>query len=240
MGTQFEEIYCLNAIIKEDQRLLNLPTNQQYLLQWKYLLYAINYFVYDYRTDKDDRVGLEGIGSKIDFSQEEYYFIGDGVDNEFLLSPTPPTSCVFYIGVKQEDDLVYDSNYTGIFNEITNVLTITPTPPLNYQVYISGYIIGSFTDTLNTREQTILAEGMNVPFEEEKVNTESLLEQMVYGGTTKLYSQANHISAIKDISNNQYYAKVQGLISEYTYKDRVREIGAKGSKLAGLRGDPIS
>ena len=44
MATSFEEIYCLNAVIKNDQRLYNKPLYAIYSLNWKYLQMAISLF----------------------------------------------------------------------------------------------------------------------------------------------------------------------------------------------------
>ena len=49
MATSFEEIYCLNSVIKIDQRLTNKPSYMLYDLYWKYLQLAIPYFQYDCR-----------------------------------------------------------------------------------------------------------------------------------------------------------------------------------------------
>ena len=211
IGTAFSEIYCLNALIKEDSRIKNLTINQQYALSYLYLQYSISYFFADCYKNLEDIVA---------FSQTEYNFISDGIDNEYLLSPLPQTGSQLYVGYRENKDMPYIeipvSEYS--YDIITGVLTLTNNPIINYQVYVSAYIVGQFNETLNGMEKTILSEGINVPFSEQQLNKTSLLNMMVYGGSTKIYSQANHISVVKGVSNNQYFNIVKGMISEYSYK----------------------
>ena len=79
MATSFEEIYCLNSVIKIDQRLTNKPSYMLYDLYWKYLQMAISLFQYDCRKNLYDNVP---------FSLTEYSFTGVGVKNIFKLYPT--------------------------------------------------------------------------------------------------------------------------------------------------------
>ena len=51
MATSFEEIYCLNTVIKIDKRLNNKPSYLLYELNWKYLEFAIAMFQFDCRKD---------------------------------------------------------------------------------------------------------------------------------------------------------------------------------------------
>lgn len=219
-GTNYTEIYCLNDVIKNDNRLINKPQNQIYALFSVYLDYAISYFMYDCYVDLNDRIL---------FSQEQYYFNSDGIDKDYLLSPVPPTSCEFYVGYRATDEDIFTQTYDFVFDSLTNIITINDNIPSGYEVYISGYIIGKFNQTLNLLEKAILSNGMLVPWDQEQLNKNSLLNQMVYGGTTKIYSQGNHIKEVKTIVNNQYFNIVKGMISEYSYK-------ANPNKVKGLGG----
>lgn len=222
MGTFFKEIYNLNAVIKNDARLNGKPINQKYALYYEYLKHSMSYFEYDcYKS-------LE----YIPFTQEEYYFIGNGTDNQFLLSPSPPSNSLFYVGVRENSDNSYDTNFSVTFDSITNILTISPTPMLNYEVYVSAYIIGEFVEKLNNKECSILAQGMLVPYDQEQLQKQALLNQRVYGGSYKQYSQAEHIKQVKDVTENQYYKIVKAMINEYTYKQNP-------NKLLGLGGGLI-
>ena len=210
MATPFTDIYCQNEVIKEDSKIRYLTENQKYALYYSYLKYSISFFQYDSYPDITDN---------IPFSQKEYYYISDGIDQSFLLSPAPPTDCVFYVGYKNADDLSYTQVFDYTFSDITNILTVnSPTIPNEDIVYIGGYIIGQFNEDLDLPEINILSEGMLVPWEQYYINRNSLLNQMVYAGSTKLYSQANHIGKVLDVSKSQYYGMLKGLISEYSYK----------------------
>lgn len=212
MATQFVDIYNLNEKIREDNRLKAKPTNQIYKLYYDYLTYAISYFADDCYKDLNNLTA---------FSQQEYYFKTNGTDNQFLLLPTPPTNCLFYVGTTTDEDIGYTevdlSNYS--YNSTTNVLTISnPILAVGVSVYISGYIIGQFNSDLNNVEKVILAEGMNVPWSQEMLFRDKQMHQMVYGGSTKIYSQAQHISALSNIFDNLYYKHVCEMINDYTYK----------------------
>lgn len=207
-------------MIKDDYRLQNKTANQIYALYFLYLQHSISYLEYDSNFD---------LTNYIPFSQQEYYFIASTpTDNEYWLSPIPPDNCEFYVGYRENSDVNYTQVYNYSYDSNSSILTINIDIPENSEVYISGYITGSFYDTLNLVEQRILAEGLNVPYDNEQVQRQSLLNMMVYGGTTKMYSQANHIAEVKDVANNQYYNIVKNMINEYSYKSQ--------SNLKGLGG----
>ena len=216
MGTQFSEIYEMNETIKLDTRLFGKPDNLLYSLKFKWLKYAISIFDNDCYQD---------INTFTPFSQTEYEFTSDGINNIYTLNPVPVINSNFYISV---DD---SSGYTCVFNSINNQLTITPIPPLNSAVYVSAYIIGGFSVDLTIREQNILAEGMLVPWLEQQKNRNDLLNQMVYSGDFKIFSQANHISEVDKITDNQYYKKVKSMINEYSYRRNPNGVKGLGGGL---------
>ena len=220
MSTPFTDIYSLNEIIRNDNRLSLKPTNQIYQLYYKYLQYAIAYFFRDCYVDLKDNVSN---------SQNEFMFIANGTDNQFQLSSQLLNSA-FYVGVAKDKDTVYtevdSSNYT--FDILTNVLTITSSLiTAGYVVYISNYVIGQFNLNLDYDEKIILSEAMNIPFLEEQQNRNSLLTQMVYGGESKIYSQANHINSVHTTVEDQII-KVKRMIKEYSYRaspDSLKKLG---------------
>jgi len=203
MGTKFIDIYALNSVIKSDGRLNAKPLNLIYQLYFQYLSFAISYF------SDDCYKNLDNI---IEFSMKEYEFTGDGINNKFVLDTAPPTDCEFYISVN------LDSAYTYSYNKDTLEITITPTPSNLGEIYVAGYIIGEFTDTLNMKEKIILVEGMCVPWLEEKRNKEELLSQSVSTSDYKKTSQAEHIHQLNISVDNQYWKNVKSMINEYTFK----------------------
>lgn len=216
MGTLFEDIYALNQIIKSDGRINAKPLNLIYQLYFQYLSFAISYFSDDCYKDLDNI---------IPFSMREYEFTGNGVDNKFILDTAPPTDCKFYISV----DL--DSDYTYFYDDETLEITITPTPPNLGGIYIAGYIIGEFIETLNMKEKIILAEGMCVPWLEEKRNKEELLSQSISTNDYKRTSQAEHIHQLNISLDNQYWKNVKSMINEYTFKQEPNSLLGLGGGL---------
>jgi hypothetical protein len=219
MSVNYNEIYCLADVIRNDNRFVNKPQNLIYGLFYKYLEHSISYFLYDCFVDLNDR---------IPFSQTEYVFTSDGVDNQYLLSPSPPSGCDFYVGFRENNESEYNQTFDYTFDSMTNILTINNNPPNNYEVYIGAYIIGQFNKDLNIVERDILANGMMIPWTQEQLFKNSLLSQMIYGGSSKIYSQAEHIRQVKGISNNQYFNIVKTMISDYSYKgnkDKSRGLG---------------
>lgn len=219
IGTDFTDIYSLNSIIKDDYRLNTKTTNQIYALYFLYLQYSISYF---------QNACMKDLTNYIPFSQQEYYFTCENSDNQYSLIPSPLSGCEFYVGFRASSDLAYTQTFDFTFNSSTNILTISNNPISGYEVYISGFIIGSFNDTLDLIEKRILSEGMNVPFDNEQVQRQSLLNMMVYSGESKMYSQANHIKEVKDVAINQYWKILRSMINDYSYSSQ--------SSLDGLGG----
>lgn len=201
MATSFDEIYCLNSVIMTDSKTSNLPTNLYYFILNKYLSFSIGQFRKKCYKDLDDRT---------DFDQEIYTLTGDGNADEFTLSPAPPTDCSFYVTI---DDVVTTA-YT--FNSTTNKIKFTDTPSNGADIYIGAYVIGGFASDLNIEEQTILAEGMTIPFVEYNINMTKQLNQMIYGTGIGLHSQANHNKVNLEIKNEARRIFKQ-LMDEYTY-----------------------
>lgn len=212
MSTSFLEIYKQAEIIKNDNRIAQKPTYKIYELYYSYLKYAISYFMYDCYKD---------ITNQIPFTDFEFFYLANGVDNQFsLITSPPPNNSNFYVGYRSDNISNYtevsSNNYT--FDSAANVLTITSSIlPQDTEVLVAWYVIGNFIDNLNYAEISILSNGMIVPYLQEQENKNSLLNQIVYGGSTKIYSQAEHISAVHKVSETQY-DKVKQMIYDYTYK----------------------
>lgn len=224
MGTLFTEIYETNEILKNDNRLSIKPTNLIYKLYYTYLKYSMGLFY---------RYSYQNLMNHIPFSQTEYKFITNGIDNEFLLqSPTtPPDGCKFYIGKTISESVAYteitSDKYS--YNSNTNVLTIDgDVIGVNNIIYVSAYIIGEFFDVVDFDAQNILNEGMLIPYLKEQQNRNSLMTFMVSGAGQDVKSQANHISAIHTTVKDQE-ERVKQLIVQYSY-------GATPNNLNGLGG----
>jgi hypothetical protein len=209
MATQFTEIYEMNEILKCDSRINMKPSNQVYKLYYIYLKYIIGLFFRDCYKD---------IVNHIPFSQKEYLFKSDGIDNTIVLNSDPLENCKFYIGYAKDSSTAYTEITQYTYDSATKTITIPAfLVPENYLIYISSYVIGSFSCDLDYDERLILSEGMLIPFQKEQQNRNGLLTQMVYGASQKIDSQANHIKSVHSVVTDQEQ-RVNDLIVKYTYR----------------------
>lgn len=210
MATNFNEIYCLNAVIKNDSRLLEKPSYELALLNWKYLQFAISKFMYDCRKNLMDY---------IPYSNTKYTFIGDGINNIFELTPAPSfdMDMNFYVGVQVACGQPFVSITDYQWDSENNTITLKNAPAVNSTIDIVAYQAGQFNEDLNIDEKTILADAMNIPYFEEAITNRRLLNFTVYGGSIKMHSQAEHekvlLNALADQRN-----LVDGEISNYSYR----------------------
>lgn len=227
MATSFEEIYCLNAVIKADQRLLNKPSYMLYDLYWKYLQLSIPYFQYDCRKNLLDLVP---------FSLTKYSFTGDGENNIFKLEPAPSNeeSPSFYITLQIDcgQDARQVSNYEWDSENSTITLT-NNTPAIGESVEIVAYEIGHFNDDLNYDEKAILARAMNIPYYEEQMTSSKILNFAVYGGSIKMHSQAEQLKTVTDLYQG-YKREVEGDISMYSYRTSPKGVPGLGARTVCL------
>lgn len=205
--TDFNEIYCLNLVMKNDPRLAKIPINIYYSLCWKYLQIAISRFQYESIPDITDNVP---------FLETDYEYECNGVDTEFQLNEvnfaeTPNFNIILTIG----DNKTTIPDYT--YNSETNIITLSEAPISGATLQISEYQIGHFNVELTYREKEILAQAMLIPYLEENQNRESLLNQFVYGGSVKIHSQAEHLKTITSALKEQR-TMVNNLIIDYTYR----------------------
>lgn len=222
MATSFDEIYCLNAVIKSDIRLSQKPSYELELLNWKYLQFAIKEFMYDCRKDLTDY---------IPFTSTEYSFTGNGVDNIFQLTPAPELDMTpeFYIGVQVAcgQPMITISSYK--WDNENNTLTLDNAPVVGSTIKIVVYQSGQFNEDLNIDEKTILADAMNIPYFEEAISNRKILDFTVYGGSIKMHSQAEHekvlLSALSEQKN-----LVMGEINNYSYRTAPFGYGGLGAR----------
>lgn len=184
MATSFDDIYGLNLVISNDVRLNSLPTNLYYFVLYQYLQFSIG----EFNTKSWTSLALT------EFDQDIYQFVGDGVTDDFVLSPTPEFD-TFYVSVNNIE--ISSTGYT--YNSTTKTITLSTIPSSGEAVYIANYQIGSFTASLNTEEKTILAIGMNIPFLKSNIFTSKQLKQMISAAPIIINSQANHNKVNKDL-----------------------------------------
>lgn len=211
MGTLFTDVYSQAELIKNDNRLKLKPSNMVYKLYYDYLKYSIGLFQRDCYKD---------LKNHIPFTQNEYMFIVNGIDNQFsIANPIPLTSGKWYVGYSPDNNTAYveitSDKYTIDFNN--NILTINlPIITANSIVYVSNYNAGEFVDDLDYDEILILSEGILIPYLKEQQNRNSLLTHMVYAGSMKASSQGEHIKQIHTVVKDQE-SLVRLMIKEYSY-----------------------
>lgn len=145
-------------------------------------------------------------------TQREFYdLVGDGINDSFTLSSTPPTNCELYVSINN----VETNNYT--FDSVTNKITFSSIPSLNSEIYVGAYTVGSFTDTLNIQEITILASAMQIPYLKFYLQKRLHLNQIVYGKDYGVHSQANQVKEIRETLMERK-KEVEQRIMQYTYK----------------------
>ena len=77
MGTSFQDIYCQSRLLKIDKKLSLLPKPMYYSLNFRWLRYAISMFEYDIKPQAK-------LQEYTPFWEQDYYFVGDGNETEFL------------------------------------------------------------------------------------------------------------------------------------------------------------
>lgn len=214
--TTFDDVYCQAYVIKQDNRMQKLNRYEYYSLCWRYLQYAISLFQYDCLREPYDNP-LTKVQDYEPFYERDYLYVGDGLESEFYL-PTPPREDYqIYIAIKNIDEEKYIETNKYTYNPETEKVIFAEPPAANSSVQIICFSVGTFRSHLDDREVAILAEGMTIPFLEEQQNNRRLLNQVVYGGSVKMYSQAEHLKIVSQVGMNQYNV-VDNLIKEYSYK----------------------
>ena len=226
MATSFEEIYCLNSVIKIDQRLTDKPSYLLYDLYWKYLQLSIPLFQYDCRKDLLDLVP---------FSLTEYSFVGDGVNNIFQLDPKPTMEKPdFYIETQIDCGKPTMEVKKYLYDDINGTITFTNyTPILGEEVNISVYEIGYFNADLGYDEKRILAEAMNVPYYEEQMTNSKILNFAIYGGSIKMHSQAEQLKTLT-AAYQSAKRELEGDISNYSYRTAPKGLPGLGARTVCL------
>lgn len=221
MATSFEKIHCLATILRKDTTLATLPSYQYYELCFKQLIIGKAAFVYDC---------LKDLNKYTPYSVSEYSFVGNGIDNEFLLVPAPNVlQTNIYIGVKnEEDDLLHEID-DYIYNPETNIITLGDAPLPNSKITIALFDIGSFDDDLDDDECAILAECEQIAYYESYLGNAKTLNQVTYSTTVKIHSQAEQLKQLSNVSIIQWRDRVESMINKYSYR-------RSHDKLMGLSG----
>lgn len=211
MGTKFTDIYCLNSVMKIDPNLLKLPIYQYYSLSWKQLQTGKSEFEYDC---------LKNLDSYIPYSDEEYNFIGNGIEDEFELTPTPSIlNTNIYVGIMKanEEDFIEHTNFT--FDWATNIIKLNGvTPDLGDKILVTFYNVGEFLDDLNDNEKRILAMSMNVTFLQSQLVNIRSLNQIIYTKSYSIHSQAEQLKQL-NVTLREWTDELRYLITKYSYRE---------------------
>lgn len=220
--TSYSQVYELNRVIKNDPRLANLDACELNTIRFRYLQFAISYFIYDCRKD---------LSKRTDPYSMAYEFEGDGMETEFILNPAPPINaeCVVYLVQDGNPTELKHFNYNSELNEV--IFDVPPAPGTG--IIVKAFTVGSFDADLDFRELNILAEGMIVPYLEEAKNDENAMKYIISGKSLRFFSQANHLEAMNSNVGAQAYHMVASLISEYSYKGSLDNYGGVAGRGEG-------
>lgn len=206
----FEQVYCLNETMKKFREMNSALPHYYYLLMNQFLRIAIGLFP---ECDKD-------LSSRVDFEYEIYKFNGDGVSDEFQLTPQPPLDdymdTEWYISI--DGGSVDEDDYEITVSEGELYAVFSSVPDDGSEIYIASYIVGYFdiSGGLSDTELMILARLMIHPYVERNINDSKLLAQTVYSRDEHVYSQANHIREISGYLDS-YTKKTNLLRRDYDY-----------------------
>lgn len=209
--TYFSDIYCLNGYIVKDKNMCSTPPYLHFKKKWGYLQYSISYFQYDCLKDLYDYEP---------FYLQTYKFISNGEDVSLELYPIPDKED-FNVGIvfydNEEESFIELPNNEYVFNYETNIVTLNNPIQEDVEIRVSAYADGYFNSELDFDEKTILAEGMTVPYLEANRNTPQVLQQILYGGSNKMYSQAEMQKQLNNsISSQQQYVETR--IINYSFR----------------------
>lgn len=115
METQFTEIYEMNEVLKCDSRINSKPSNQIYKYYYICLKYAIGLFGRDCYKE---------ITNHTPYSQKEYLFKSDGIDNALVLNSPALENCNFYVGYAKDSNTAYTEITQYTYDSSTNTITI--------------------------------------------------------------------------------------------------------------------
>lgn len=150
----------------------------------------------------------------INFYMENIEQNSTGVNSiQIQLLLETPTDPQFFIEVNGN----YTSNY--IYDSLLKIVTINGlNPSLNNLIDLYCYKDGAFNQTLSLIEEDILVDWMGVVFLKDKIKTQKIYNQAIYGKDEGLYSQANHLKELQNTYNENRKAVITKSI-EYTYRN---------------------
>jgi len=227
LWTPFESIYCQLATIKQDQKMQELSVVEYNSLCWKYLQFAIGLFQYDCRHFPETNE-LSKVQEFNPYYETSSICYGDGIDTDFYLKFPDRRDYNIFVEEKKVGEDVYTERTDYVYDIYTETIKFETPPSESSEIKITCYYSGFFNSKLDSREIYIMAEAMIIPFLEEQQNNRLLLNQIVYGGTTKIHSQAEHLKVVGGIISEQYNI-VDDLIMSYGYKGNLdRSKGLSG------------
>lgn len=227
MPTKLSDIYCLNETIKNDIRLSKVPKYLFNSMSFKYLKIGIGFAQTIISAEYNDFI--KQVGVAIEPTEKDYEFIGNGVDNEFLLNPAPPLNSEIYVGFEVDGEYVEQKNFT--FDSVLNVVTTANIPLLNQKVIVIAFTDGEFVGDLDYSLQTIMAEAMNIGYLEEKQNDSRKLDMLVHSNAWRVFSQNDQLRGVNYVLINQR-RYVENLLKDYSYSHT-------GNAMTGLIGKKV-
>ena len=219
MATLFTEIFDEFLMREIDSaKIMSYKIDFRYKLLSSLLLGARE--VYRDVIYSTNGVALNKCEDVIEFQRVTYNYSTTNATFTQVLNPTPPTNSEFYVEVNgtQTVNFTYDPlTYTIVVNGLIGTSSI----------YISAYANGQFNQTVNLTEKGLFVRLMGVLYLRDKIKTDKLLCQSVYGKDWNMYSQANHLREIQAINEKEYDTIYKDMML-YTFRNsatHLKELG---------------
>jgi len=212
LSTKLSDVFCLNEMTKNDVRLSKVPKYLFNSISFKYLKIGIGFAQTIISAEYNNFIKDVGVAKEPE--EKDYEFVGNGVDNVFLLDPIPPENSEIYVGFEVDGDYVEQKNFT--FDDILNTVTTTTAPLDGQKVLIVAFTDGEFVGDLDYSLQTIMSESMNIAYLEEKQNTSRVLDMLVQSNAWRTFSQNDHLRGVNFVSKDQR-SYVENLLKDYSY-----------------------
>jgi len=142
-------------------------------------------------------------------------FTGDGATTSFVIAQYPATP--------NEDSIELFATVSGTdvsytFTEATKTFVLASTPTLGVPIILGYDDVGQFNETLNDEEQWILAHGMIISWQSDKLNHNKLLSNRLTSKDFKSFSPAMLLDKMI-LLRKQSLTEIRRLIVSYSFND---------------------
>ena len=173
----------------------------------------------------NDGLALNKAEDCIEFQRQTYNYTTTNTTFVQVLSPIPPTNASFYVEVNN----VASQNFS--YDPLTYTITITGLTGTS-NIYIGAYLNGQFNQTLNLTERGLFVRLMGLQWLRDKIKTDKLICQKVYGKDWGMHSQANHLKELDDLYKYEYDSVYKDIML-YSYRNSPHDLQELGGAFNG-------